>query len=358
MAKDGINPRQSDIARAAGVSQATVSLILTGRAVENSIPQSTQDRVLKAIADLGYVPNAAARSLRGGRNGLIGVHTFEPVFPVTSEDYYNEFLVGIEEQAVELGLDLVLFASTQGADGTRSIYGNGSNRLRLADGAVLLGIGEDNEELERLAREKYPFVFIGRRDRASELMPYVVPDYATALGDVLEQLHDLGHRSVRYLGSVERKSPQEDRVAGFVEHAQRLELDAAAPAYLDPDQLSTDWLRSLLAEGVTAVLVETHELAEAMTNVAIDAGIDIPSDLSMICLDVGPRGTAPLRWSHLQVPRRELGRRAVAVLIELLDGRIDNHYHELLPVAPPSFATIAKPRTSLRLASSPDSGRQ
>src|SRR5512139_2845889 len=134
------NPRQSDIARATGVSQATVSIILTGRAAENSIPLITQRKVLEAATELGYVPNVNARSLRGGRNGLIGVHTFEPVFPIRSDDYYNEFLIGIEEQAVQMGLDLVLFASTQREDGTRSIYGKGSNRLRVADGAVLLGI--------------------------------------------------------------------------------------------------------------------------------------------------------------------------------------------------------------------------
>ena len=104
------NPRQSDIARRAGVSQATVSLVLTGRAAASRIPEATQERIREAMVELDYVPNAAARSLRGGRNNLIGVHTFEPVFPVSPEDYYHEFLNGIEEEAVRAGLDLVLFA--------------------------------------------------------------------------------------------------------------------------------------------------------------------------------------------------------------------------------------------------------
>jgi DNA-binding LacI/PurR family transcriptional regulator len=338
------NPRQSDIARATGVSQATVSMILTGRAGENSIPHATQQRVLDAAAQLGYVPNVNARSLRGGRNGLIGVHTFEPVFPVRSDDYYTEFLIGIEEQAVEMGLDLVLFASTQRADGTRSIYGKGSNRLRVADGAVLLGVSGNDEELERLAKERYPFVFIGRRDGASARMPYVAPDYRGALGDVLEQLRAAGHVSVAYLGKLERLLPQEDRLSAFVEHAERLGLDARAPAFLAPGDVGAAWPGRVLDDGVTAVVVETYELAGALTRVARGAGIDIPGRMSLVCLDAGPRGIGAQHWSHIQVPRRKLGRRAVAVLMDLLDGRITPEYHELLPITPPSSATIAEPR--------------
>ena len=344
MAKDGRTARQSDIARLAGVSQTTVSVILRGRARENSIPQSTQDRVMAAIRELGYVPNAAARSLRGGRNGLIGVHTYEAVFPVTSEDYYNEFLVGIEEQAVEMGVDLVLFASTQGADGTRSIYGSGVNRLRLADGAVLLGVERNDDELERLAGEGYPFVFIGRRGTVSSLFPYVVPDYDSALRVVVTPLKDVGDGKLAYVGNRLRNNPQEDRLTAFTRHADRLEIPTTTPQFLSPADLDAGRVARFIEEGVTAVLVESWELAVALTDAAASAGVAIPASLSMVCLDIGPRSVAVDNWSHIQVPRRELGRRAVALLMDLLDGRVTNDHHELLPVTPPSFATIARPR--------------
>ncbi|MEV0631080.1 LacI family DNA-binding transcriptional regulator, partial [Nonomuraea wenchangensis] len=74
-------PTQVDIAKHAGVSQATVSLVLSGGAVSDQIAESTRQAVLAAAAELGYSVNIAARSLKGGRNHLLGLYTFEPVFP-------------------------------------------------------------------------------------------------------------------------------------------------------------------------------------------------------------------------------------------------------------------------------------
>jgi DNA-binding LacI/PurR family transcriptional regulator len=347
--RDNRTPRQSDIARAAGVSQATVSLILTGRAAENSIPQATRDRVLAAIEKLGYVPNIAAQSLRGGRNGLIGVHTFESVFPVTSEDYYHEFLVGIEEQAVDMGLDLVLFASTQGTDGRRRIYGSGTNRLRLADGAVMLGIERNEEDLERLAAERYPFVFIGRRDGVSAHMPYVTADYPAAVAVVVDRLHEAGHRQIGYLAHVTRASPQEERLAAFTEHARRRGVATPPPVFLPPAELTRAHLDEIIASA-TALVIENHESATSLASVARAAGIEIPRDLSVVVLDSVPRDSMAYGWSQIHIPRRELGRRAVFLLMELLDERIPSDYHELLQIDEPAGASIGSPPSFRRTA--------
>ena len=342
MTRDNRTPRQSDIARAAGVSQATVSLILTGRAAENSIPEATRERVLEAIQKLGYVPNVAARSLRGGRNGLIGVHTFEPVFPVTSEDYYHEFLVGIEEQAVDLGLDLVLFASTQGSDGRRRIYGSGTNRLRLADGAVMLGVQRNEEDLERLAAERYPFVFIGRRDGVSSHMPYVTADYAAAVTDVVDRLHAAGHTRIAYLGQITRSRPQEERLAAFAKRTRELEITTSAPVFIPPSELDASDFEGLIADA-SAVVIENHESATSFAAAALTAGVDVPASLSTVVLDSVPRDSPAADWSQIHVPRRELGRRAVFLLMELLDDRIPSDYHEVLPIDPPTSASIGRP---------------
>ena len=333
-------PVQRDIARIAEVSQAVVSMVVNGKADENGIPETTQARIRAAIRDLGYMPNVAARSLRGGRNGLIGVHTFERVFPVNSDDYYNEFLIGIEEEAVELGQDLVLFASTQALDGTRSIYGTGSNRLSLADGAVILGIEKNDEELERLAAEGFPFVFIGRRDVPG--VPYVTANYFEAVGTVVGTLVNHGHQTIAYVGTSLRKNPQEERRAGFHEAMASLGVPSAQELIVEPRSLTEAWLLALLDAGTTALVIEDHDLATLIGGLAHAVDVVIPGRLSVVVLDGAPRASAANPWSHITVPRRELGRRAVAALIGLLDGRIAADHFEVVPCQQPLLTTIAR----------------
>ena len=124
-------PTQVDIARRVGVSQATVSLVISGGPASAQVAEHTRRAVLEAAAELGYAVNSVARSLKGGRNRLLGVFTFEPVFPVDQRDFYFPFLLGIEEATAEFGYDLLLFSSAS-AGGDRRIYASGVNRLKLA----------------------------------------------------------------------------------------------------------------------------------------------------------------------------------------------------------------------------------
>ncbi|MGN9846157.1 LacI family DNA-binding transcriptional regulator [Nonomuraea sp. H19] len=333
-------PSQRDIARAAGISQATVSIVLNGRADEYGIAPATQDKVREAMRQLSYVPDVAGRSLRGGRNGLIGVHTYERVFPVRAEDYYHEFLAGIEEKAVEMGQDLVLFASTQREDGTRSIYGAGSNRLRLADGTIILGLERKDEELVRLAAEGYPFVFIGRRDIPGAQVPYVAADYAGAISGVVAELASYGHVRVGYLGGVLRGGPQEERREAFGQFAARAEMRVAPAALLAPEAVTGAWLREVLDSGTTALVVESFELAGAVAAAAARQGVRIPGELSVACLDMPPAAGPAAAWSHIAVPRRQMGARAVELLLGLLDGRVPADRHEIVPCAPLTPGTV------------------
>nr|WP_256430684.1 LacI family DNA-binding transcriptional regulator [Herbiconiux sp. VKM Ac-2851] len=325
----------------AGVSQATVSMVLNGRADSNRIPESTQQRIRESMAELGYVPNIAAQSLRGGRNGLIGVHTFERVFPVSPDDYYHEFLNGIEEQAVAEGLDLVLFASTQRPDGTRTIYGNGSNRLRLADGAIMLGFETNDDELTRLVDEGFPFVFIGHRDVPGIEIPAVTAAYAEAMRPVAQLLADAGHRMICYLATPVRGIAQTERLQGFRRFADELGLDAVEVREREVGQMTEEFLAELLAGGVTAVVVETHDLAGGLNRVLRQTGVPVPERLSVISLDSDPRGDEV--FSTVQVPRREMGRRAVRLLLSVIDDALDPAL--LAPIAcdPPGAETVAAP---------------
>ncbi|RKN08385.1 LacI family DNA-binding transcriptional regulator [Streptomyces radicis] len=342
-------PRQSDVAREAGVSQSTVSMVLGGAAERQRISPETRRRVLEAARKLRYSPTGAGRSAaapRATRGLLLGVHTFEPVFPTSTGDYYFEFMRGIEEQAVAEACNLVLFTATQTEDGIRRIYdAEGVNALRHAVGSVLLGHHAGHGELARLARDGYPFVFIGRREVPDADIAYVGGDYRAATGRIVDQLVAQGHRRIAYLGEEKRDEPQTDRWEGFRAALTRFGLDVPEPAFTAPDALTTQWLDTALAAGTTAVLVESVNLVRVLAVMTGVRGVTIPRDLSVVLLVDDPGGPAePHPWACLRVPRNAMGRRAVRLLVQLLGDPSGDHDRQvLLPCEHTLTGTVAPP---------------
>ncbi|MGD7705158.1 LacI family DNA-binding transcriptional regulator [Microlunatus sp. Y2014] len=349
MAVDGVGQRgvgqrgvsQRDIAQLAGVSQSAVSVVLNGKADQLKLSVAVQQRIRAAAAELNYVPNAAARSLRGGRNGLIGVHTYESVFPVGSQDYYHDFLAGIEAQAVEDGVDLVLFTSTQQADGRRSIYAGGTNRLRLADGAIVLGMERDDAEMLQLAQERYRFVCVGRRELPGVELPFVTTDYDGGVTTLVRTAAEQGHRSVKYVMNHASYSPQRERRTAFDREAAAhgITTDRVAGTEL---VITSSWLREVAADH-TLLVVEDGHRAHQVTVASREARMDLPQQLSVACLDVPTGEASTAGWTHLAVPRHAMGRRAVTLLLEILDGRVEPGHRDVLPCPPVPGTTLAAP---------------
>ncbi|GAA1490239.1 LacI family DNA-binding transcriptional regulator [Brachybacterium sacelli] len=327
--------RQRDIAYAAGVSQATVSLVVSGRASDGGVSPRTQERVRTAMVDLGYVPDPVAQSLRGGRSGLIGVFTYEPIFPATPDDYFHEFLVGIEVAAAELGRDLVLFSSTQRADGTRTIYDRGTNRLQVADGSVVLGQRRDEDELRRLAADGYPFVSLGGYDPVPEAA-WVAVDYAAAVRSILADLHGAGHRRLAYVRGDDERLPSKARREAFAAATAEDETHRVTPSELSRE-LVEHWVR----DGVSAVVAENPAVAESLAAAVSRAGLRIPDDLSAVCLERPLRSGRTAGWSHLVIPKHEVGSRTVRALAAILDGELPTDHHGLIRCLPHHLGTIA-----------------
>ncbi|WP_165553985.1 LacI family DNA-binding transcriptional regulator [Kribbella capetownensis] len=340
-------PRQTDVARAAGVSQATVSSVLNGQASGRRIPPETIEKVERAIRTLGYVPDVIARSLQGMSNQLLGVHTYESMFPIDHHDYYQPFLLGIEEEAEAAGYDLVLFTSTRDEEGVRRVYKNGTNRLKVADGCIFVGIRVDKAELRRLAAEDYPFVFIGKRDIPGIDLHFVTGNYADSTAQVVHTLADLGHVRIGHLQQRDRDEPRQDLARGRRRGLADRGLPAVRPVVAEPGAIGPTTLRGLLDSRLTAVLVDNAVQAAALGKAARAAKLRIPADLSVVVLQDTPPPN-PQRsardWTCLRMPRVELGRLGVRLLLSLLNGSAGT-----APlVAQCGFhpgATIGRPRT-------------
>ncbi|MFC6158763.1 LacI family DNA-binding transcriptional regulator [Kribbella jiaozuonensis] len=339
---------QRDIARLANVSQTTVSLVLNNRSDATArIPAETRDRVLKVIRETGYQADPLARRMLKQRNQILGVFTYESVFPSTSGDFYYPFLAGIEDRAERLGWDLLLFTSAPVADGHRRIF-HENNRLRIADGCLLLGREVPSDELARLIAEDYPFVSVGRRDDAGAPVPSVGADYTTATHTIVTKAIALGHRHVAYAGPAASPAPipesSADRLHGFHQAAGRKSLVLPTAPAGSADGWAARLLDVLLDRKITAVFVEERADAVSLVAAATARGIDVPGDLSVVALGDSTRPVASdVDFSGFHVPRRAMGVRAVELLEAILSGTATSQ-QILLPCELTEGTTLTPPK--------------
>lgn len=307
---------QRDIAKMTGVSQAVVSAVLNGSKHPTiRVTPETRKRILEAVQSTGYIANPAARGLAKGLNSLIGVYTYESVFPLDRRDFYSPFLVGIEEKASELECDLLLFTSTA-ADGSRPMFGHNS-RIHMADGLVVFGTNVDSADLMRLASEKLPFVSIGRRDDSPGPVPYVGVDYVRVCRELVERAADLGHRHVAYVGSGSTTESMRDRRDGFNEGIASRDLRSVTLDETEP--VATLFARA--RREATAIFTETEGVAAALLVEARRAGVAVPADLSIVALDGHPEIEPPeVDLTRFEIPRREVGAEAVEALERIIQG--------------------------------------
>ena len=333
---------QRDIARLAKVSQTTVSLVLNRRSDASArIPAETRDRVLKVIRETGYQADPLARRMQQQRNQILGVFTYESVFPSATGDFYHPFLAGIEDCAERLGWDLLLFTSAPVTSGRRRIF-HENNRLRIADGCLLIGREIPADELGRLIAEEYPFVSVGRRDDAGAPVPCVGAEYATATATTVEKAMALGHRRIAFVGPGVGAESSADRLVGF-----RRTAGNRAPHEPTADRPMTDVLDRLLAQRITAAFVEERADAVALAETAAERGVDIPAELSVIALGDSTRAaTTDIDFSGFHVPRQEMGRQATELLEAILSGQADAGTQRLLPCELTEGTTLTAPKGS------------
>ncbi len=308
---------QADVAAMAGVSQSTVSFVLNGNApVGVRISEETRKRVLDAIRITGYSANPVAQRLAGGRNQILGVFTYEATFPRGGQDFYGAFLIGIENAAEQLGVDMLLFTSARVVEGRRQLARDGWQRLGIADGCLLLGQHEDRGELQHLLDTNYPFVFIGKRSSEGDRLPYVGADYVTATARQVERLVALGHTRIGYAGPQASDQPTLDRVEGY---RQAMRAHGLPLRFVDVHDVAGA-AEEIAERRLTAILVAPENSPEELADELEARGLDVPTDVSMLLLGqhLHPR-RGGRHWSGFAVPREEMGARALVLLSRIVD---------------------------------------
>lgn len=306
-------PGMTEVARAAGVSQKTVSRVVNG---EPHVSPEVRDRVLRAVQELGYRPNNAARALLLGRYRRIGVVSLGSALygPAT-------LLLALERAMHRAGYSFTLAGTLEGQPvqvAVEALLEQG------VDGIVLSEPIDDGTPL-RLSAD-VPVVSLGAGVEVGQGKGAVVDaDGCAAAREATEHLLSLGHRTVWHIPGPRDWWAARDRARGWREAL------AAAGAPEPPLPAEGDWTpASGYAAGrqlaqlsdVTAVFAANDDMAIGALRAFADAGLSVPGDVSVVGFDDIPAAaylSPPLTTVRQNFPA--VADRAVDVLIAMIEGR-------------------------------------
>ncbi|MEV7187099.1 LacI family DNA-binding transcriptional regulator [Kitasatospora sp. NPDC093102] len=324
-------PTGRDVARLAGVSQATVSLVFSGAEAGRRVSEATRGRVREAARSLGYRPQAAGRQLRLGRSGMILL-----AVPNLQGPFFGRVLEGVHEEA--------------GRNGLAVVVSSGWGSATLAEAATagrfdgLLICSPDDSQLGELPADT-PAVFLDADPGADRARPTVELDVAGGMRAAVEHLAALGHRRIGRLRSSHSAYTFRVRQAAFERAVRELDLDVVELGVsLNDGHRAARTVAGRLLEGADrprAVICDDDVVASGVYQAAAELGLRVPEDLSVVGMDnvaVAALLAPPL--TTVDLPGEELGRAGAAALAALLRGE------RVAPVAPLATSLVLRSSTA------------
>jgi len=320
----------TDVARRAGVSVSTVSYVLTGT---RPISDATRDRVLAAMAELDYQPNAMARGLASRKSNIVGL-----LLPLTGRALgatETAFVTGATEAAREAGYHLMLCPVGTGDGEELQTLAT----QRLLDGFLVMEVQLTDQRVDLLRKLGSPFVLIGRTDDPSGLACVDI-DFEQTVGDAVAHLVGLGHQTIAYINHSDASlasgyGPAKRTAAAFEAALERHGIEGVM---VPTEDTSTGGRLAIRAARerrpqLTGVLVMNENAALGILAELREAGLDVPWDVSVVSM-VTSEVVADLASPALTAmtsPGAALGAAATRVLLTRLADGDASTYQELLP---------------------------
>lgn len=202
-------PTIIDVAKHAGISKSTVSLVLQN---SPSVREETRVLVRKAMAEIGYVYNRAAANMRMSNAGLIGL-----VINDLRNPFFTEFATSLQMALAERGYSTVIANTDESPELQEQVVGS---MIEHGVSALIIcpAYGETRTTFDAIARGGIPTVQMLRRvDERLDLFPLIAPDYLTGSRDATRHLIDAGARRIAFVGGLDGRAVTEERKAGYLE---------------------------------------------------------------------------------------------------------------------------------------------
>jgi len=307
-----------DIAKKVGVSRSTVSRVVNG--FPNVTPE-VRSKVVEAIQETGYHPNAAARSLASQRSGVIGLVLPRTVSSFFIDPFFPQLTQGVAYGCNKNDLTLSLYLVSNKED-EEKIYPRISRR-GLLDGILVQAGQPDARMMEYLATSRVPNVILGR-----PFMPeganYVDVDNVSAAANATRHLIKLGYKRIATITGERDSAATVDRLEGY-KQALKNAGHAIDPSlivegdFTEPGGYAA--MQKLLAAKPDAVFAASDITAVGAMDAVLGAGLRIPEDIAFVGFDDVPIATmGKIKLTTIRQPILQFGIKAVELLIDVINN--------------------------------------
>jgi DNA-binding LacI/PurR family transcriptional regulator len=310
-----------EVAAAAGVSRSTVSRVVNG---STAVSPEALEAVTKAIAELNYVPNRAARSLASRQTHAIALVVPEDTTRFFGDPFFAAIVSGINARLSRSDYVLNLFiANDDPGDKTTSYVRSGA-----VDGAIIVSHHTSDLFIDRIANA-VPVVYGGRPVRERERDYYVDVDNVRGGHDATTYLIERGHRNIASITGPLTMPAGVDRLQGYRDALRAWDLPEGeiADGNFTADG-GAEAMRRILESGnrPDAVFVASDLMARGALTVLAAAGLRVPEDIAIMGFDDSPVATSvEPQLTTMRQPSFAQGERMATVLLDLLAGRHPRH---------------------------------
>jgi LacI family transcriptional regulator len=303
-----------DVARRAGVGQATVSRVLNGSAAR----PETRERVLKAAAELGFVPNRLARGLVAKSTRTIGL-----VIPDITNPFFPSLTRGVEDSASSGGYSVFL-CNTDNDPATEELELRRLSEHRV-DGIIFVGTTNRRDLLESVLATGVPMVMTDRPVDDLDADSVLVDNNAGARA-ACRHLIDLGHRRIGLVAGTSRTRTGQERVTGYREALREAGISVDESLMAQGNYtLESGYQAAQVLFGrfprPTAIFAANDVMAIGVIRAAEEAGLTVPDDLSVVGYDdIQFASMVRPALTTVRQPAYEMGRSAMTMLLERISG--------------------------------------
>jgi DNA-binding LacI/PurR family transcriptional regulator len=308
-------PTSRDVAQAAGVSQAAVSLVL-GDKWRGRVSQTTAERVRQAAHELGYRPNLAARNLRLGHTRTVLL-----VVPALTTEFFAGVYTGAARIAAEHGFGVVLYPSPEGIGPARNPFASAQAAL---DGVIASSMAAD--ALTAIRGDQLPLVMLDSDPHGSPGAATVNLDITDGVRQVAHHLLGLGHRRFLHLAAdvpswtfevrARELAARIGEVPGTTLHTTRAAIS------IDGARTATETALGRLGTRPTALVCDDDKLAAGAYKALRRLGLRVPGDISVTGLDDLALATAiDPELTTVRLDAELFGERGMHALLAVLEGR-------------------------------------